>query len=112
MSQLLDRDALEELKDVMGDLFPSLIDTFESDASLRVKHMREAVVVEDSEALRQVAHTFKGSAGNVCAPELAALLKTIEDFAKKSAFAEVSSLVDQVESMVNDVVAELKIPVN
>ena len=107
MSELVDETALIELRDVMGDLFSKLVDTFHTDGQVRIQAMYVAINDQDSESLRKAAHTFKGSASNVCALHLASRLKAIEDFAKAGEFEQAQALVAQVELLLPDVVSAL-----
>ena len=77
--QHLDMDALNELKQVMGDEFSLLIETFENDSVLRIEAIREAVATADPDAIRRAAHNFKGSAGNMGAAQLAELCRQMEN---------------------------------
>ena len=104
MSDAVDRIALNELLDVMGDMYPTLVSTFEADARLRMEKMLEAVSAEDAHALAQVAHTFKGSAGNVCAVGLADALKQVEVCAKAFDFEAAKGLLSRIECLLIDVV--------
>ena len=45
--QNLDMDALNELKQVMGDEFSLLVETFEADSLVRIEGIKEAVAEGD-----------------------------------------------------------------
>lgn len=74
----LDQAALKELKDIMEDDFALLVKTFIDDSIQRVDVIAKALDDCDAEALRQSAHSFKGSSSNICAPILADLCKELE----------------------------------
>jgi HPt (histidine-containing phosphotransfer) domain-containing protein len=78
-NQHLDLDALKELQAVMGEEFSLLIETFTSDSILRIEGIKEAVAAQDAEAIRRAAHSFKGSASNMAAPNLTSLCRSLED---------------------------------
>ncbi len=75
----LDVAALQELKQIMGDEFSTLIQTFENDSVIRIQAIREAVAGGDPDDIRRAAHSFKGSASNMGAIELANLCRTMEE---------------------------------
>ncbi len=76
--QVVDEQALVELRGIMGDDFQLLIDTFISDSEQRVNALHEALATEDTELLRTSAHSFKGSALNISALRLTALCRELE----------------------------------
>jgi len=61
----IDSAALEALRELMQEDYPLLLETFLTDAKLRLTQLREALVNDDLEAFRQAAHSFKGSCGNM-----------------------------------------------
>ncbi len=77
--QHLDLDSLNELKGIMGDEFSLLVETFTNDSIVRIEGIQEAVKANDPEAIRRAAHSFKGSAGNMAAPRLTALCRSLEE---------------------------------
>ena len=78
-SQHLDMDALKELKQIMGDEFSLLIETFKNDSVVRIQSIETAIAGGDPEEIRRAAHSFKGSAGNMGATALTELCRTLED---------------------------------
>ncbi len=49
------------------DLFEEIVRLFQSDAPVRMQHIRQGLVQGDSAAVRHGAHTIKGMAGIFCA---------------------------------------------
>ena len=78
-NQHLDLDALKELQEVMGEEFSLLVETFTTDSILRLQGIREAIDARDPDAIRRAAHSFKGSASNMAAPNLTKLCRSLED---------------------------------
>ena len=70
-SQVLDQQALAELKEMMGSDFPLLLQTYFEDAQQQLAAMEQALQQHQAEALRQAAHSFKGSCANMGAQVLA-----------------------------------------
>jgi HPt (histidine-containing phosphotransfer) domain-containing protein len=95
--QRLDSDILAMLKDVMEDEFPVLIETYLNDGVVRIQGLREALSKQDSDAVRQTAHSLKGSSSNIGAAVLAQLCMKIESCADKGQLAGLDSIVDEVE---------------
>ena len=79
MADHLDMESLNGLREVMGDEFSQLIDTFISDSDVRIETICEAVNSADPEAIRRTAHSLKGSASNMGATQLTQLCRNLED---------------------------------
>lgn len=77
----LDNDIQATLRDVMGDDFALLIDTFINDSHDRIKALAEGIAQLDSDGLRRAAHSFKGSSSNVGAVRLAESCRLMETLA-------------------------------
>ena len=79
----LDSATIRELRSIMGEDFPLLVQTFEADSRQRLAALEAAAAAGNAEALRQAAHSFKGSAGNLGAASLAALCQQLESMGKE-----------------------------
>ena len=75
----LDLDALNELKQIMGEEYALLMETFVNDSTMRLKAIKAAVAARDADAIRRSAHSFKGSAANMGAFRLTQLCKSLEE---------------------------------
>ena len=75
---VLDEHMWVELKDIMEEDFGLLLETFLSDAVERLKCIGEAIAVSDAVALRDAAHSFKGSCGNIGAVRLSSMASSLE----------------------------------
>src|SRR5690606_31919502 len=69
---------LATFKDVMGDDFPHLIDTFIHDTDERIRHLHTAMPAGETASIRRTAHSLKGSSSNIGAAQLATLCSVIE----------------------------------
>ncbi|MEE8057153.1 MAG: Hpt domain-containing protein [Pseudomonadales bacterium] len=96
ISQYLDVDALNELKQVMGEEFPLLIKTFENDSVVRIELIKEAIASADPDAVRRAAHSFKGSASNMGATTLTELCRAVEEIGAKGETAGCDQLLEQI----------------
>lgn len=94
----LDEEALAELQDVMDDEFEVLIHTFLSDSRERIAALKRALNGHDSEALAQMAHSFKGSCINIGAPQLGELCRVVEKAGKEQRLEDAPATVEAIES--------------
>ncbi|OAI93159.1 Hpt domain-containing protein [Pseudomonas putida] len=72
----VDRKVLSDLQDVMGDDYLKLLETFLYDSERRLNDLFRA---RNADELRLAAHSFKGSASNMGAHELAELCRQVEE---------------------------------
>ncbi|KAF1032508.1 MAG: hypothetical protein GAK37_00466 [Pseudomonas sp.] len=91
----LDPEVLSGLQEVMEGEYPKLLDTFLDDSQKRVEALRKAR--DDAKALGVIAHSFKGSSGNLGAVRLASLCQLLEDRSTKPAQANLGELVDEID---------------
>jgi HPt (histidine-containing phosphotransfer) domain-containing protein len=96
MSQLLDLDTLNTLKDVIGDDLGEIIESFLQLLPGQVDAIESSARSGDAPNMRLHTHTLKGSSSNVGALALAELSHTLEDLAKagqtEASLAHVSEL--------------------
>ena len=93
----IDMETLDELKEVMEDDFQILIDTFLNDSDLRLISIRTAIESGSALDLRSAAHSFKGSSGNIGAPELSSILKILEEMGRDENITNASEVLTRVE---------------
>jgi HPt (histidine-containing phosphotransfer) domain-containing protein len=77
-SLALDMRAVGELREIMGEDFPLLIDTFVRDSEMRLADLHQSLADGDNESFRRAAHSFKGSAGNLGAKQLTEVCRQLE----------------------------------
>jgi HPt (histidine-containing phosphotransfer) domain-containing protein len=70
---------LEQLKDIMGDGYVTLLDAFLADAPKRLDLMQAAVSENNLEQLAEESHSLKGSSSNLGATELAGICSELSD---------------------------------
>ncbi|MES2951862.1 MAG: EAL domain-containing protein [Pseudomonadota bacterium] len=78
----IDRVVLARLREALGGAIGQAIRPFLEDMPSYLDELAAAMVVEERETLRRVAHAIKGAAWNFGALELAALAKNIESLAE------------------------------
>lgn len=96
VTQHVDYDALNSLKDVMEDEFGFLIQTFIQDSTDRLKTLHELIGSNDTDAIRRASHSFKGSCSNLGALHLANLCAAME---RNALERNVSTLKDDVAAL-------------
>lgn len=98
MSEHLDMDALAQLKEIMGEDFETLKQTFERDSVVRIQSIKNAIASGNPDEIRRAAHSFKGSAGNMAAPQLTELCRALEDQGRDGQVAGCDTLLKQIEA--------------
>lgn len=77
----LDNDILSTLRDVMGEDYGLLIETYIADSNSRLQSLAEGIAQRDCDFLRRTAHSFKGSSSNIGALRLAECCSVMENLA-------------------------------
>ena len=90
----MDPQVLSGLQEVMEDEYPKLLDTFLDDSQKRIEALHQAR--DDAKALGRIAHSFKGSSGNLGALRLAQLCQKLEARSSEPA-SDLGELVDQID---------------
>nr|WP_178110775.1 MULTISPECIES: Hpt domain-containing protein [Pseudomonas] len=78
----------------MESEYPKLLDTFLDDSQKRIDALRKSR--GDAKALGRIAHSFKGSSGNLGAVRLAQLCQRLEVESVELS-ADLGALVDQID---------------
>lgn len=101
MSDILDMDSLSELKALMGDKFPKLVETYTRNADKHVANIQNGFANDDAQGIVDAAHPLKSASGNMGLLSLSRLAESIEHGGKTVADggAELSSLQGDVEAI-------------
>ncbi len=75
---ILDREILDELREIAGSETATIIDVFLDDSTPLVRRLQEAAVAPDLEQLRELAHSLKSASANVGALALSAAARRVE----------------------------------
>lgn len=79
----LDRAALENLLELQlegePDILGELVEAFLDDTPHRLTDLREAISRGDTQAVKDTAHTLKGSSGNMGAKRMAQVCEDLEE---------------------------------
>ncbi len=99
MSELrLDATVLMSLKEVMEDEYPLLLETFLCDSQERIRLLQQAIAQADAAAVRNAAHSFKGSCSNMGAVVLAGFCKQLEEAGRTSQLEQAPALLTAIEA--------------
>lgn len=107
-NQVLNATTIEELKDIMGDEFTHLVETFLVDSVSRIATIKEAIANTDAEAVRRSAHSFKGSASNMGAEQLVAVCQKLERLGAEGDVDNAQSLLDDILTAYDKIPQALK----
>ena len=94
----VDQGTITQLKELMGEDFNLLVQTFVNDSSTKIEVMNNAVESGDAELLRTSAHGLKGSALNLSAAKLTELCMQLEDMGKANQLSGAKELLVAVEA--------------
>lgn len=89
MTEHLNTEMLEELKDVMEEEFPLLLETYLRESEFQHQRIDEAWREQGLDELRRCAHSLKGSSSNIGAEQLAELCSQLERLAKDEETSDV-----------------------
>lgn len=99
----LDYSVLSTLQEIMEDEYPTLLDVFLDDSEHRIARLQQMLQgyaggsgAFDLQELSLMAHSFKGSSGNMGALHLADLCRELEERSRRE---EVSGLEDLLASI-------------
>lgn len=83
--QPLDGIQLGELRASIGAAFQGMVEAFLDDTPMHLESIKKAIAEGDANALRELAHSVKGSAKNLGAKRLGRTAKKLEDLAQQGA---------------------------
>ncbi|KAA3609516.1 MAG: Hpt domain-containing protein [Planctomycetota bacterium] len=95
----LNQEKLEELLEIFGDAdeLSELFEEYFAELPERLQELRDALSVGDSSPVNQIAHTLKGSSGNLGASAVQEVARGIEEQAKAGTLEQVGGLLDQLD---------------
>ncbi len=98
MSQPVDTDNLEMLKEIIGDDLKDILKSFLEVAPGTLSDIKQAIESGDADGLRLHAHTLKGSSANIGATELPTLCLALENQGKDGITTGLEAQFEAVES--------------
>lgn len=109
---LLDFDAIDKLKQSMGDgaaeIIIDLIDSLEHEVNKLLPAFQQALAQGDAEQLQRAAHSLKGSSAALGAVALSNLCLEIETFARQGLVTEAQDLATQIDQISQNTIAALR----
>ena len=78
MSDDIDYETLSRLKEIMGERFPLLVDTYLTNAKQYIEDIKGGVANEDMDAVINAAHTMISASGNLGLSKLSETARAIE----------------------------------
>ncbi len=104
----LDRQVLETVREVLEDLFPETIEMFLHETSARLEGIQKALVQQDLQTVSQIAHTMKGSSGNIGAMRFSELCQHLMSVSETGVLADTTLQVVQIATEFSRVRAALE----
>lgn len=103
MSKVIDETVVAELKELLADGFPILVERFASDGAERLSKMEQALSGGDANLLYNEAHGLKGSSRNVGAIMLAEHCGELESMGHKQDLAGATAVFAAAQAEFADV---------
>ncbi len=103
----IDKALLYDLKSIMGDEFTNLINVFIADSENRLVLLSTALINNDTEEVRKLAHGLKGSSANMTAENLQMACQKMEAVGKELTLAEAKELLPVIDVIYQEVKQEL-----
>ncbi|HYD81870.1 MAG TPA: EAL domain-containing protein, partial [Paucimonas sp.] len=103
----LDRAVFEKLREILGPALQQAVAPFLEDTPTYLAQLEHAIDQPDAEIARTMAHSIKGSSGNLGAMHLSRLAKDAEELAREQRLSEIRPLLPQLRSAFDAVAAEL-----
>ena len=89
MVDSINKSMIEDLKELMEEDFPVLIETFLTDCESRLVDLNKAISESNTTEIRELAHGFKGSSSNLGADKLSEISFTIETMGRENNLANI-----------------------
>ncbi len=103
----LDLMVFDKLREILGPALQQAVTPFLEDTPIYLEQLEQAVVKGDPDTARAMAHSIKGSSGNLGAIILSQLAKEAEEFALAQKIDEIGPLLPQLHSAFGAVAAQL-----
>ena len=96
ISNHINQEMIEELREIMEDDFDELISTYVEDSKARIIELGSAFNVLNHIEIRDAAHTLKGSSANLGAMALSEFCAELEDLAKQEDSADAVGIIEKI----------------
>ncbi|NOX49178.1 MAG: Hpt domain-containing protein [Gammaproteobacteria bacterium] len=108
MNDVLNMVLVEELREIMKEGFPSLIEAFLEDSARQHATAHKAWQSKDFDTLRRSAHSLRGSCANVGAEALQRTCADLENCAKDQLTENITELLSTAGDQLSEVSAAIK----
>ncbi|MGE3539884.1 MAG: response regulator [Candidatus Tectimicrobiota bacterium] len=92
------RQAIAMMREVLEEAFPETVAGFLQDAAGHLRALRAAVLQNDTDLLIHLAHTLKGSSGNLGATRFAALCQHLMEASQQKTLPEAITVMEHLEA--------------
>lgn len=99
---------LDNMAQLMGELFVELIPAYLSESAIYIRQMPEAFSSGDMKTLERLAHSLKSSSRNVGAENFARIAEQLEKTARQGETAACPPLISEMTAVFSGVVAALQ----
>jgi len=106
-SQPLDRVVFDKLRDILGPGLQQTVSLFLEDTPIYLEQLHQGLQQGDAELVRAMAHSIKGSSGNLGASNLLQFAKEVEQLALERHLSEIAPLLNSLHQAYEAVAAEL-----
>lgn len=106
--EILDLDEVMERVQNDKELLIELIEIFLEDCPGKIKGLREAARSNNRQQVADIAHSLKGSSGNLAAKRIATLFLQIEQKGKNDDMTNIPQILDEIEGHLKDLKSYLE----
>jgi diguanylate cyclase (GGDEF)-like protein len=103
----LDQDFFNKLREILGPALQHSVALFLEDTPTYLKQLEHAINQDDAESVRAMAHSIKGSSGNLGAASLAQCAKEVEELALSQQLGDIRLLLPRLRQAYDTVAAVL-----
>lgn len=104
----LDHSTLKLLADHVGDVFPTIVQSYIDFSEKTIPELQEAVSNKDLNSIQEIAHSFKSSTYQLGAERLGALCEQLEGHAKAQNLDQLDGILQEMTSEHGHALQELK----
>ena len=108
MTEIINLEMMAELKEIMEDEFPSLIETFVIESARQYEEAKGAWHIQNLDVLRRAAHSLKGSCSNIGAEALQATCADLEHSARDAQTDAIPQLLEATEQQLGAVTSAVQ----
>jgi len=114
MSQIINNDTIEEVRSVMKDKLPMMVEYYLEDSAVYISSIGEGLASNDVEKIKPAAHTLKSSSAQLGAERVSEIAKEIEHDANNmienggSDFSQIKQLFEGLKAAFAEAEPEFK----